>query len=172
MSEKLFLGEEEVKGSSLYEPFPLNEMEKGQSVCVYFKETREARSTEFGEFTVMNGVKFDCKASTLDELKNSMALKSMPLNVMLLNKIAAGAMRPGLFYRLEKAWNKGDKVPNSKNKRARGHGYNVFKLQAPENLIKVFEEFIAEKFGVSPAALKEEAVADTKEQTKNPRPRI
>jgi len=162
---KLFLGEEEVKGNSPYEPFALNELEKGESVCFYFKETREVNSPEFGEFTVMDGVKFDCNAQTLDELKASMELRSMPANTMLLNKIASGAMRPGNIYRLEKAWNRGDKIPGQ-NKRAKGHGYNIFKLVASDELIREFEKFIAEKIGVAPAAMQEEKVADAEEPPK------
>ena len=166
---KIIMGEEELKGSSPYEPFALNELEKGKSVCFYFKETKEVMSPEFGEFTVMNGTKFSCAATTLDELKNSMELRSMPANTMLLNKIAAGVMRPGNAYRIEKAWNKGDKVPNS-NKRAKGHGYNIYKLMVPDAVLAEFDKFIAERIGDRPIA--GEIAQNEEAETTAPRPKI
>lgn len=157
--------EEELKGSSPYEPFALNELEKGESVCFYFKETQEVTSPEYGEFTVMNGVRFDCSASTEEELEKSMKCISMPANTLLLNKIVSGVMRPGIAYRLEKAWNKGDKYDG--NKKARGHGYKVFKLNASDELLRKFEQFVADKIGTSVSSISEEELSEEK-----PKPRI
>lgn len=166
-NNKLIMGEEELKGSSPYAPFALNELEKGDSVCFYFKETNQVTSHEFGEFTVMNGVKFDCNADTIEKLKSSMGLTSMPANTMLLNKIASGVMRPGNAYRIEKAWNKGDKSPSGK--RAKGHGYNIFKLMVPDAVLAEFDSFINSSLGTKPI---NGEIAQKEEADTAPRPKI
>ncbi len=154
--------EEELKGSSPYKSFsPNEELDIGDSFCIYFKETATANSPEYGEFTVVNGVKFDCSAKTEAELENSMELASFVPNTLLLNKIASGTMRPGNAYRIEKAWNRGDKYEG--NKKAKGYGYKLFKLNASDALLQKFDAFIAERVGDVPTGeIPEEEVATPK----------
>ncbi len=102
----------------------------------------------------MNGVKFSCDAKTEKELEESMSLVGFVPNTLLLNKIAAGQMRPGNAYRIEKSWNRGDKYEG--NKKAKGYGYKVFKLSASDALLSKFDAFIAQELGAVPGGEVEE----------------
>ena len=142
--------EQELQGSSPYGKYaPNEELEIGESFCFYFKETSTGNSAEYGEFTLMNGVMFDCKADTEDKLMTSAELRSFVPNTLLLNKLAAGQMRPGQAYRIEKKWNRGDKYNG--NQKAKGYGYGVFKLNASDELLSKFDAFVAKQLGAVPA---------------------
>ena len=155
--------EEELQGTSPYAKYsPNEELEIGESFCFYFKETATATSPEYGEFSVMNGVTFDCSAKDEASLKKSYALTGFVPNTLLLNKIAAGQMRPGNAYRIEKSWNRGDKYNG--NQKAKGYGYKVFKLGASDELLSSFDAFIAEQLGTVPTS--ETEVADTTSKPK------
>lgn len=155
--------EEELQGTSPYAKYsPNEELEIGDSFCFYFKETSTATSSEYGEFTLMNGVTFDCDAKDSDSLKSSYALTGFVPNTLLLNRLAAGQMRPGNAYRIEKAWNRGDKYNG--NQKAKGYGYKVFKLGASDELLSSFDIFIANELGIVPTS--EEEVTDTESKPK------
>ena len=148
----------ELQGSSPYGKFsPNEELEIGESFCIYFKETSTANSQEYGEFTVVNGVKFDCNTDTTEKLEQSMELASFVPNTLLLNKIAAGQMRPGQAYRIEKRWNRGDKYNG--NQKAKGYGYAVYKLNASDELLTKFDAYIASQLGGVPTG--EQPAEDT-----------
>jgi hypothetical protein len=158
--------EQELSGNSPYASFSPNEdLNVGESFCIYFKETAEATSPEYGEFTVLNGVKFNCSAATEQELIDSMELASFVPNTLLLNKIASNSMRAGDAYRIEKKWNRGDKYDG--NKKAKGYGYSVYKLSASNELLNKFEAFISENLGTSVAAMGETPVEE-----EAPKPKI
>ncbi len=147
--------EEEVQGNSPYASFkPNEELEIGDSFCIFIKENTTANSAEYGEFTVVNGVVFDCSSADEAAMKKSMQLKGFIPNTLLLNKIASGLMRIGGVYRIEKTWNRGDKYNG--NMKAKGFGYKLFKLGASDALLNVFEAFIAETLGTSAASMTEE----------------
>ena len=141
--------EEELAGSSPFSQFkPNEELEKGESFCFYFHSTGTGNSAEYGEFTVLQGVKFECNAKNEKELEQSMSLTGFIPNTLLLNKVAAGQMRHGNAYRIEKAWDRGDKYNG--NQKAKGYGYKVFKLNAPDALLTKFDKFVAEQLGTVP----------------------
>lgn len=135
--------EELVKGNSPYEEIKIAEFDIDKDLgFVYFKE-ETATSAEYGDFTVWQGVAFDTGAKSEEELVNSLKLASIIPNTLLLNKQKNGAIVPGELYRIVKKWNKGDTYDG--NKKAKGHGYDLFHLKVPTTITDAVKKFHDEK---------------------------
>ncbi len=118
--------EEEVVSENQHEQLDIKEMEIGQSLGFFFTSQRTATSEEYGDFTICQGLKVDLDATDVDTLVDSSNAASFIPNTLLANKIAEGALLEGELYRIEKAWDKGQKFKDGK--KAKGWGYKLFSL--------------------------------------------
>lgn len=109
----------------------LADMNIGESVVFYFGLFKDLPANEFGESVVWEGLQLDTtKASPKEAVENSIFVSLWP-NTQLRRMNASGSIIAGRLYRIEKAWNRGDKF---KGKPAKGFGYNVFELNLNEEL--------------------------------------
>jgi len=120
--------EKEVLSENQHEQYDISALEIGESLSFYFDNTRDATSEEYGDFIICQGIKVDTGAASLDALAASAEPISFIPNVLLRNKIDDGSMIMGELYRIEKAWDKGQKFKDGK--KAKGWGYKVFHLAA------------------------------------------
>ena len=122
------------------EQFNLAELPKGQSVLFYIAETKVVPNQEYGDFVVWEGLRLDDKASTPTAAIEGGVYSSVIPNTMLLNLFERKGVVVGRLYRIEKAWDRGDKFKDGKP--AKGFGYDVFELSLSvkdqELLPKVF----------------------------------
>jgi len=116
--------EEEIVYQDKHKQLDLKELQIGESIAFNFQNTREAKSTEYGDFIVCQGLKVDITCESIDAFIASATPASFIPNTLLLNKIETGEMLPGEVYRIEKAWNRFQKFAD--NKTAKGWGYKVF----------------------------------------------
>lgn len=128
--------------SSQYKVLKLNELEIGDSVHFFVADTEQRTSEEFGDFQVIVGLEVDTEnATSATELAELSELASFIPNTMLQN----AKLQNGCLYRIEKAWNRGDKSPNGK--KAKGFGFKVFKLNAGQPEVSALtKKFNSEKF--------------------------
>lgn len=122
--------EQEVLSS--FEAFKIAELEKGKSIGFFFSQI-SSRVSDKGDFEVCEGVRFDIDAKDIDALVESALASSFVPNTMMKNLIDSGSFKQGYCYRVEKAWNIGDK--GKKGNPAKGFGYRVFKLNTPDSVI-------------------------------------
>ncbi len=118
--------EEEVVSENQHEQLDIKEMEIGDSLGFFFVSQRTATSEEYGDFTICQGLKVDLDATSVDALVEEAKAASFIPNTLLANKIAEGALLEGELYRIEKAWDKGQKFKDGK--KAKGWGYKLFSL--------------------------------------------
>ncbi len=118
--------EKEVLNENQHEQYDISALEIGESLPFYYASTRGATSEEYGDFIICQGIKVDVEASSVDALVATAAAISFIPNTLLKNKIEEGAMIEGELYRIEKAWDKGQKFKDGK--KAKGWGYKVFHL--------------------------------------------
>lgn len=129
-----FTTEEEVKGNSPYEEFAIAELSVDASIgFIYFGE-RTAKSKQWGEFTVWDGLMFDPSSKSEKEFLDSCELRSFIPNKVLKGKQANGAIIPGELYRIKKTWNKGDKFDDGTV--AQAYGYTLYHLKVPTTLLE------------------------------------
>ncbi len=124
---------EEVNGNSPYAEFKLGDMEKGEAIGFMQFTHDKATSAEYGDFQIEQGIKFDANAQTEAQLLSSMSLVGVIFNTMLKNFVKNGAIRYETPYIITKAWDKGDKYDG--NKRAKGNGFKVAKVNLPANIL-------------------------------------
>jgi hypothetical protein len=149
------LQEEKIDLQNPHEQFRLHDMEKGDSIGFFWVKMRDANSEEYGDFQVMEGLQVNVSADSEDALiESAKAISTIP-NTMLLNNIAQGGMVRGELYRLEKAWDKGEKFKGGV--KAKGYGYNTYRIKAPEPLLRKLEA--AYKAKVNPNNMSEESTA-------------
>ncbi len=118
--------EKEVLNENQHEQYDISALEIGESLPFYYASTRGATSEEYGDFIICQGIKVDIEAASVDALVGSAHAISFIPNTLLKNKIDEGSMIEGELYRIEKAWDKGQKF--SDGKKAKGWGYKVFHL--------------------------------------------
>ena len=149
------LQEEKIDLQNPHEQFRLQDMEKGDSIGFFWVKMRDANSEEYGDFQVMEGLQVNVNADSEDALiESAKAISTIP-NTMLLNNIDQGGMVRGELYRLEKAWDKGEKFKGGV--KAKGYGYNTYRIKAPEPLLRKLEA--AYKAKVNPNNMSEESTA-------------
>lgn len=109
----------------------LADMNIGESIVFYFGLSKDLPANEFGESVVWEGLRLDTtKANPKEAIESSIFVSLWP-NTQLRRMNASGSIITGRLYRIEKAWNRGDKF---KGKPAKGFGYNVFELNLNEEL--------------------------------------
>jgi len=118
--------EEEVVSENQHEQLDIKEMVIGESFGFFFATQRTATSEEYGDFTICQGLKVDLDATDVDALVDTATAASFIPNTLLANKITEGALLEGELYRIEKAWDKGQKFKDGK--KAKGWGYKLFSL--------------------------------------------
>jgi len=118
--------EEEVVSENQHEQLDIKEMEIGDSFGFFFTSQRGATSEEYGDFVICQGLKIDLEAADVDTLVEAATAASFIPNTLLMNKITEGALLEGELYRIEKAWDKGQKFKDGK--KAKGWGYKLFSL--------------------------------------------
>ena len=121
-------------------------MEIGEQIgfMQFTKDT--ATSSEYGDFQIEQGVSFNAKAQTEQELLDSLALTGVIFNTMLKNYVKNGAWSYEVPYIITKKWNKGDKYEG--NKRAKGNGFGVAKVKLPVAIVNKIEDFYRSKMSV------------------------
>jgi len=118
--------ETEVVSENQHEQLDIKEMTIGESFGFFFTSQRTATSEEYGDFTICQGLKIDLDAADVDTLVGAATAASFIPNTLLANKITEGALLEGELYRIEKAWDKGQKFKDGK--KAKGWGYKLFSL--------------------------------------------
>jgi len=118
--------EEEVVSENVHLQMDIKEMVIGESIGFFFTSQRTATSDEYGDFTICQGLKVDLDAQDVDTLVDEAVAASFIPNTLLINKITDGSLLEGELYRIEKAWDKGQKFADRKV--ARGWGYKLFSL--------------------------------------------
>lgn len=128
--------------SSQYKQLKLNELNIGESVHFFVMDTEQRSSEEFGDFQTVVGLELDVsKANTMDELVDVAEVANFIPNTMLQN----AKLQNNCFYRIEKAWNRGDKSPSGK--KAKGFGFKIFKLNLDASTVSALaKKFNSEKF--------------------------
>jgi hypothetical protein len=139
---------EVVDGKSPYTDVKLGDQENGFTTTFYYDNKTKATSQDYGEFEILQGVKFDHTLDSTDDMLAGATLSSMIPNTMLKNLINNGGMVRGEAYIVTKKWTKGDKF---NNKKALGHGYEVQRIKAPDaflaELKKRHSELLPEGMG-------------------------
>lgn len=131
--------------SSQYKALKLNELEIGESVHFFVADTEQRASEEYGDFQVIVGLEINAESVTEKELIDTAEPASFIPNTMLQN----AKLQSGTLYRIEKAWNRGDKSPNGK--KAKGFGFKVFRLNADAKTVAALtKKFNNEKFNEQP----------------------
>ena len=154
--------ESEVLNENQHEQFDISALEIGESVPFYFANTRGATSEEYGDFIICQGIQVDIEASSIDGLAESAKPISFIPNTLLKNKIDEGSMIEGELYRIEKAWDKGQKFKDGK--KAKGWGYKVFHLAAdPKTKTALVNAY---KAATNKAGLEESATEVSEASTK------
>jgi|SaaInl8_200m_RNA_FD_contig_21_23347_length_546_multi_8_in_0_out_0_1 hypothetical protein len=150
------LQEEKIDLQNPHEQFKLQDLEKGESLGFYWVNMRTATSDEYGDFNVMEGLQVDLTADSEEAiLESAKAISTVP-NTMLQNNIDQGGMVRGDLYRLEKAWDKGEKFKTGK---AKGYGYNTYRIKAPESLLNKLASAYRAK--INPNNMGEESSEET-----------
>jgi hypothetical protein len=152
---------EEVNGNSPYVDLKIGDQDNGYKFGFLFLRKDSAVSPEYGRFDIWQGVSFDPKAETEEQLMNSLALASFVPNTMLLNFEKNGAFAFETPYILTKKWTKGDKYEG--NKRAKGHGWGVEKVKLPTSILDKMLAFHNEKMSVVEKA-EDDAAEETPQQ--------
>ena len=125
--------EDKVANSPFKEFKPNDEVAKGESFGFLWLSNGSGTSADYGEFVTWQGLKVDLTAASEEALLESATPIGFIPNTMLKGKEENGAVLQGNLYRIEKAWDQGDKYDG--NKKAKGFGYNVFLVKAPAALI-------------------------------------
>lgn len=128
------------------EQIQLNELPKGESILVYVAGFSDRVSEKYGDFQVVESLVLDIDASSVSEMISSSKGGSFIPNIMLQNMITEGKIYEGGVFRIEKAWDQGDKFAGGKQ--AKGYGYNVFELSVDkETKTKMRDNFLRIKAG-------------------------
>ena len=151
------LEEEKVLSENQHEQGDIQGMEIGDSVGFYFDNTKTGNSSEYGEFTIAQGLKVDLTSNSTDDLINNATPFSFIPNTLLKNKIAEGGFLKGEIYRIEKAWNKGQEFKDGK--KAKGYGFELFHLKAGTDLTDGLKKRYGAALGGGAAGLTETPVA-------------
>lgn len=139
--------EKKIENSSL-EQIQLNELPKGESILVYVAGFSDRVSEKYGDFQVVESLVLDINASSVSEMISSARGGSFIPNIMLQNMITEGKIYEGGVFRIEKAWDQGDKF--SGGKQAKGYGYSVFELDVDKpTKVKMRDSFMKIKAGKS-----------------------
>lgn len=129
---------EEVQGKSPYTDYQLGNQPNGFVAALFYVGDSEELESEHGKFYCMQGLGFDVKSKTEDDILTSAKLVSIIPNTMLKGMIQNGAFAKGQAYKITKKWSKGDKY---QGRAAKGHGYEVAKFGLPSTLIdKLYEK--------------------------------
>lgn len=117
--------EKKIENAAL-EQIQLNELPKGESILVYVAGFSDRVSEKYGDFQVVESLVLDINAPSVTEMINSSKGGSFIPNIMLQNMVTEGKIYEGGVFRIEKAWDQGDKFAGGKQ--AKGYGYSVFEL--------------------------------------------
>lgn len=123
---------EKMEGKSPYKDLKLGDQENGYSLTFYYDNKTKATSADYGDFEILQGLRFDHTLNSMDDMVNGAELVSFVPNTMLRNLMANGGMVRGEAYILTKKWTKGDKFDK---KKALGHGFEVQRIKAPDSFL-------------------------------------
>ncbi len=160
-----FLNEEKIDLQNPHEQVKLQDLEKGESIGFFWVKMRDANSDEYGDFQIMEGLQVDLSADSEQALIDSAKPISTVPNTMLLNNIEQGGMVRGELYRLEKAWDKGEKFKGGV--KAKGYGYNTYRIKAPESLLKSLDALYKAK--IKPNNMSQEGAAEEEAPVERPK---
>ena len=148
--------ETEVVSENVHLQMDIKEMTIGDSFGFFFTSQRTATSEEYGDFIICQGLKVDLEATDIDSLVDTAGAASFIPNTLLSNKITEGALLEGELYRIEKAWDKGQKFKDGK--KAKGWGYKLFSLSIEPTVKKqLSDSYKAKVNGVNVSETEAEA---------------
>ncbi len=156
--------EKEVLNENQHEQFDIAALEIGESLPFYYASTRGATSEEYGDFIICQGLKVNIEEASIDALVASSTAVSFIPNTLLNNKIDEGSMIEGELYRIEKAWDKGQKFKDGK--KAKGWGFKVFHLAMDPQTKTALKEAYAT--ALKPADIKESETEVSETATEKP----
>lgn len=152
--------EKKIQSGSNLNQVQIAELEKGKSILFFVGGFADRKSTEYGDFKVVEGLQLSLEAGSIESLIDSSIGASFIPNTLLLNQIEQSLIVTGRVYRIEKAWNKDEKFADGK--RAKGYGYNTFELSVDtKTLAALNTKFMAVKAnepGVEKAVAKKETL--------------
>jgi len=155
-SKMALFNETEVVSENQHEQLDIKEMVIGDSFGFFFTSQRTATSEEYGDFIICQGLKVDLEATDIDSLVDTAGAASFIPNTLLSNKITEGALLEGELYRIEKAWDKGQKFKDGK--KAKGWGYKLFSLSIEPTVKKqLSDSYKAKVNGVNVSETEAEA---------------
>lgn len=125
--------EQKVVSGGNYKQISLSELAIGESCTFFIESFKNGTSEEFGPFTSAKGLQLDIESKNEASFIESAELATFILNTMLSNMRDEGKLEINSLYRIEKAWDRGQKL--SGGRKAKGYGYEVFKLSASPSLI-------------------------------------
>lgn len=131
---------EVIEGKSPYKDLKLSEQSNGFSFAFYYDNKKLANSIEYGEFEVLQGLQINLDLPTQEEIINKAELASFIPNTMLKNLIANGGLIRGEAYKVTKKWSKGDAIPGQPKNKAKGHGFEVAKVKAPDTFLNALRD--------------------------------
>lgn len=134
-----------------YESVNLADLAVEDSILFYFDSVSTGTSTDYGEFKVFRGASFDAKAKDEKSLLASIAPISFIPNTLLLNATENGKFINGGFYRITKAWNRGDSFTNKngQKQKAKGYGYKLSEILLSESVKASFIKELKSKLSGS-----------------------
>lgn len=156
--------EEKIEQQGIFAQKDLSELtpNKGDSIGFYFHSTAE-RTGDDGAFMIAEGLQLDLAAKTLDELVETATPINFIPRTVLENKVNEGAFNLGEAYRLEKTVNRGDMY---KGKKVKYFAWDLFKVNAPADILKQFNQKILDLQGKPSVAGSETAALPTKKEVK------
>ena len=144
-----FLGQEEKVSDSKFAEFkPNDDLPKGDSFGFFYFQNGSGKSAEYGDFITWQGVKVDLAAASPEAFIESATLIGFIPNTMLKNKQDNGAVAAHTLYRIEKAWDQGDKYDG--NKKAKGFGYNMYRVNIDTELVNQLSALVVAPVAETP----------------------
>ncbi|EAK7296943.1 hypothetical protein FBF91_08020 [Campylobacter upsaliensis] len=130
-----------------YESVNLADLAVEDSILFYFDSVSTGASNEYGDFKIFRGASFDAKAKDEKALLASISPISFIPNTLLLNAVENGKFIVGGFYRITKAWNRGDSFTNKngQKQKAKGYGYKLSEILLSESIKTSFSKELKSK---------------------------
>lgn len=133
--------EELVDAKSPYTDLSIGDADNGAIWYFYYDNKTSATSKDYGEFTILQGVSFDGTQKTIEDILASAKLASFIPNTLIHNIIKQGGLIRGEAYKIVKKWSKDDKWdPKDPKKRAKGHGFEFFRLKASDAFLSALKQ--------------------------------
>jgi hypothetical protein len=158
-----FFTEEKVDTKSPYTDLGFGDADNGTIWYFFYDNKKKATSKDYGDFEIIQGVNFDGTKKSQDEILATVKLAGFIPNTLIKNMMSNGGLIRGEAYKIVKKWSKDDKYdPKNPKLKAKGHGYEFFRLKAPDSFLEALKKKHDELFpGIISESGSEEAGIST-----------